>query len=367
MATDLQLSLLLIGALIIAAVALFNRYQQRRFYRTRSDTANVAAQTSERPAAGIEPIVNEDRREPTFKIPSAAPVVTPAKAEQSGLDRPADDVPWPTWIDGNIDYVATIQPVDPVGGREFFAAPYRSDVINRPLTWLGLNPASNQWERIRNASEAKYTRLIAVLQLLNRSGPATGAELGVFCDLVQQLAQQLMAVVECPDRQAALARAQQFDQICAAVDVEIALHALADEQRPFPAAKLVALAESAGMRIVSDGTLQYDGAHDFAQFRLRNEEQQPFIAGALDAITTHAVVFEIDVPRASEGIEAFDRMTQLAKRVVENLGGRLVDDNRQPLSDAAIAAIRGQLQNLYGTMQQHHLKPGSELALRLFS
>lgn len=366
MATDLQLSLLLIGALIIAAVVLFNRYQQRRFYRTRSEPAGVPMQTPERPAVAVEPIA-KDRREPTFKLPTKLPMAAPTKAESASPAAAVDDVPWPTWIDAHIDYVASIQPVDPVGGREFFAAPYRSDVINRPLTWLGLNAAHNQWERIRNASEAKYTRFIAVLQLLNRSGPATGAELGVFCDLVQQLAEQLMAVVDCPDRQAALARAQQFDQICAAVDVEIALHALSDEQRPFPAAKLVSLAESAGMRIVSDGTLQYDDARDLAQFRLRNEEQRPFIAGALDAITTHAVVFEIDVPRASEGIDAFDRMTQLAKRVVENLGGRLVDDNRQPLSDAAIAAIRGQLQNLYGTMQQHHLKPGSDLALRLFS
>lgn len=364
MATDLQLSLLLIGALIIAAVVLFNRYQQRRFYRTRSEPAAVPMQTPERPAT--EPIAN-DRREPTFKLPAVTPPVTPAKAEPASLGSTAGDIPWPTWIDHNIDYVASIQPVDPVGGRDFFAAPYHSDVISRPLTWLGLNAANNQWERIRNASEAQYTRFIAVLQLLNRSGPVTGAELGVFCDLVQQLGEHLMAVVDCPDRQAALARAQQFDQICAAVDVEIALHALSDEQRPFPAAKLVSLAESAGMRIISDGTLQYDDAHDLAQFRLRNEEQRPFIAGALDAITTHAIVFEIDVPRASEGIDAFDRMTQLAKRVVENLGGRLVDDNRQPLRDAAIAAIRAQLQNLYGTMQQHHLKPGSDLALRLFS
>ena len=366
MATDLQLSLLLIGALIIAAVVLFNRYQQRRFYRTRSEAAAAPLQTPERPSAAVEPRAN-DRREPTFKVPNQTPVPTPPKAESANAAVAADDVPWPTWIDGNIDYVASIQPLEPIGGRDFFAAPYRSDVITRPLTWLGLNAANSQWERIRNASEAQYTRVIAVLQLLNRSGPATGAELGVFCDLVQQLAEHLMAVVDCPDRQAALARAQQFDQICAAVDVEIALHALADEQRPFPAAKLVSLAESAGMRIVSDGTLQYDDAQDLAQFRLRNEEQQPFIAGALDAVSTHAIVFEIDVPRASEGIDAFDRMTQLAKRVVENLGGRLVDDNRQPLGDAAIAAIRGQLQNLYATMQQHHLKPGSDLALRLFS
>lgn len=369
MATDLQLSLLLIGALIIAAVVLFNRYQQRRFYRSRAvENSALAPQATQRTSATPTPVDAQERREPTFEIPARA---MPVGAVASNTGRVAtvdrDEIAWPTWIDRNIDYVASIDPVDPVAGREFFAAPHRSDAVSKPLVWLGLNAGTSEWERVRNAAETKYTRFLGVLQLLNRAGPATGAELGAFCDLAQELAQQLMAVLDCPDRQAALGRAQQFDQICAAVDVEIALHALADEQRPFPAAKLVSLAEGAGMRIVSDGTLQYEDASDAVQFKLRNEEQQPFIAGALDAITTHAVVFEIDVPRASEGIDAFDRMTALAKRIVENLGGKLVDDNRQPLGEAAIAAIRAQLQNLYATMQQHHVKPGSELALRLFS
>lgn len=364
MATDLQISLLLIGALIIGGVVLFNRYQQKRFYSRRMlEPAAAKHQPAER-VASPEPI-GQERREPTFEMPAAPTKSSPPQPVPSKEDR--DDVAWPTWIDRNIDYVVSIQLVDPVSGRDFFSAPHRSDVITKPLVWMGLNADSGAWERVRNAGEIRYLRFLGVLQLLNRSGPATGAELGAFCDLAQELAQQLMAVVDCPDRQAALARAQQFDQFCAAVDVEIALHALSDEQRPFPAAKLVSLAEGAGMRIASDGSLQYDDAQDASQFRLRNEEQQPFIAGALDAITTHAIVLEIDVPRASAGIEAFDRMTALAKRIVDTLGGKLVDDNRQPLSDAAIAAIRAQLQNLYATMQQHHVKPGSELALRLFS
>lgn len=369
MFTDLQLSLLLIGALIIVAVMLFNRYQQRRFERAREPAlAGATSQPTQRNVVSDAAADANERLEPTFEMQSSTPPAVAAQSHNPVATKvDQDDVAWPTWIDRNIDYVISMQPVDAVIGRDFFAAPYRSDVITKPLVWLGLNAGSNQWERVRNAAEISYTRFLGVLQLLNRSGPATGAELGAFYDLAQELAQHLMAVPECPDRHAALARAQQFDQFCAAVDVEIALHALADEQRPFAAAKLVALAESAGMRIASDGTLRYENADDAIQFRLRDEEQKPFIAGALDAITTHAVLFEIDVPRATDGIAAFDRMTALAKRLVENLGGKLVDDNRQPLGDAAIAAIRAQLQNLYGTMQQHHVKPGSELALRLFS
>lgn len=372
--SDLQLTLLLLGAFIIIAVVAFNRYQQKRFERAR------AAPVSESPPISRRKPATEQRLDPTFEMPGDAvpvaagtapdracapePPPVPARAETPSIEK---EPPWPTWIDHTLDYVASIQPVESVSGKDFFAAPHRSDVITKPMTWLGLNVEANRWERLRNSADVKYARLIAVLQLVNRSGPATGAEIGAFCDLAQQLAQQLLAVVDCPDRQAAHARAVALDQFCAEVDVEIAVHALSSDERGFPTAKLVSIAENSGMRIAADGALEKLDAHGATEFRLRNENGKPFIAGALDALNTQGVLLELDVPRASGALESFDRMVALAQRITDTLGGQLVDDNRQPLSSQAIGAIRAQLQQLYANMQAQHIKPGSELALRLFS
>lgn len=369
MLSDLQLTLLLVGALVIIAVFFFNRYQQKRFERARAvPIAEPATAPTRRVAAG------EPRLDPTFELPAdAAPAASKVTvthdqpASTASAHQAPDEPAWPTWIDHSLDYVASIQPVEPVSGKAFFAAPHRSDVITKPLNWLGLNIDGNRWERLRNSADVKYTRLLAVLQLVNRSGPASGAEIGAFCDLVQELAQQLLAVVDCPDRQIAHARAIALDQFCAEVDVEIAVHALSSDERGFPAAKLVSIAENSGMRIAADGALEKLDAQGAAEFRLRNESGQPFIAGALDALSTEGVLLELDVPRASGALESFDRMIALARRITETLGGQLVDDNRQPLSEQAIGATRAQLQQLYANMHAQHVKPGSELALRLFS
>lgn len=373
--SDLQLTLLLIGALVIIAVVAFNRYQQKRFERARAIPAAETAMAAPRRMP-----IPEQRLDPTFDLPAdavaesgaapqnaAPPVQTRVTAPRAQAESSENEPPWPTSIDHTLDYVASIQPVEPVSGRAFFAAPHRSDVITKPMNWLGLNVETNRWERLRNLADVKYARLIAVLQLVNRSGPASGAEIGAFCDLVQELAQQLLAVVDCPDRQAAHARAVELDRFCAEVDVEIAIHALSADERGFPAAKLVSVAENSGMRIAADGALEKLDAHGATEFRLRNENGQPFIAGALDALNTQGVLLELDVPRASGALESFDRMVALAQRITDTLGGQLVDDNRQLLSEQAIGAIRAQLQQLYANMHAQHIKPGSELALRLFS
>jgi hypothetical protein len=49
------------------------------------------------------------------------------------------------------------------------------------------------------------------------------------------------------------------------------------------------------------------------------------------------------------------------------LSAGIVDDNRQPLDDAALGKIRAQLQALYASMEDQGIAAGSALALRLFS
>ena len=52
------------------------------------------------------------------------------------------------------------------------------------------------------------------------------------------------------------------------------------------------------------------------------------------------IVFMLDVPRVAEPARAFDQMKLAAKRMAQTLDAALVDDNRRPLDDAALAAIR---------------------------
>jgi FtsZ-interacting cell division protein ZipA len=56
-----------------------------------------------------------------------------------------------------------------------------------------------------------------------------------------------------------------------------------------------------------------------------------------------------------------------AKRLAHTLGADLVDDNRRPLDDPALATIREQVESAADALRAVHIEPGSPRALALFS
>ena len=77
-------------------------------------------------------------------------------------------------------------------------------------------------------------------------------------------------------------------------------------------------------------------------------------------------MFLLDVPRVADPARAFDQMKLAAKRMAQTLGAELVDDNRRPLDDAALAAIREQVEARPARCARSHIEPGSPRALALF-
>jgi hypothetical protein len=62
----------------------------------------------------------------------------------------------------------------------------------------------------------------------------------------------------------------------------------------------------------------------------------------------------------------FDHMKLAAKRMVTTLDATLVDDNRRPLDDAALASIRQQVSAAADALREVNIEPGSPRALALF-
>jgi FtsZ-interacting cell division protein ZipA len=62
----------------------------------------------------------------------------------------------------------------------------------------------------------------------------------------------------------------------------------------------------------------------------------------------------------------FDQMKLAAKRMAHTLGGELVDDNRRPLDDAALAVTRQQVQHAGDALRECGIEPGTPRALALF-
>ena len=83
-------------------------------------------------------------------------------------------------------------------------------------------------------------------------------------------------------------------------------------------------------------------------------------------MTTPGIVLLLDVPRVADPVRVFDHMRMAAKRMTQTLEGVLVDDNRRPLNDASLAAIRTQVQTTAAALSEANIDPGGPRAVRLF-
>lgn len=379
--SDLQISLLAIGLLVVLGVMLFNWLQERKYRRQSQQAfqsgqddvllepavADVAdAPPHEMRIERIEPVVSgEIIEEPEYEAEAVA-AVQPLPPEMPRVEQEAA-VKWPgDQINEAIDYVAQIHFGEPV------AAPLARQALTevalgKPVCWLGLSQ-HGEWGNLADAAdETEFVTLAAGLQLADRSGPVNGEVLNAFCAMIQDVAGRLHGVAELPDKQGALQTALELDQFCVAVDVLYGLNVISANGEPFVGTKVRALAEAAGMRLMPDGVFHYINDQGARLFALSNHDSAPFSQDGFKTLATHGVTLLIDVPKVANGLRVFEQVLTLARHMADALKGQVVDDNRKPLSDAGIARIRQQLAEIYARMDARHIRSGSALALRLFA
>lgn len=413
--TELQMGLIGLGAAAVVGVFGYNKWQEMRQRKlaeavlkpqhedvllARVKTGEPVAVAPESPRQEPELRVEEsepslERVEPVLVDPTPTEVedamaMAPTPEPEPAIPAPAiaaeplaplpvvggvaeaapeiDAGPVPAeLLDPRLEFVVAMELVEPVSSLQILHS-QRSALhrLNKPVHWIGFNEKTREWQRLAQDGEVDVRRLRVGLQLVNRLGPVSEGDLTIFTNAMQALADELMAVADMPPSRV-LDQAAEIDRFCAAVDLEIGLN-LVSRGSAFPGTKIRALAEAAGMMLGADGLFtRYDDAGR-AQFSLQNFESTPFSVEALRSLTTHGLTFLLDVPRVDHGERVFMQMTEVAKRFADTLQGALVDDNRQPLSDAQLDHIRREfIGKPQATMAGFGLAAGSPQALRLFS
>lgn len=413
--TELQMGLIGLGAAAVVGVFGYNKWQEMRQRKlaeavlkpqhedvllARVKTGEPVAVAPESPRQEPELRVEEsepslERVEPVLVNPTPTEVedamaMAPTPEPEPAIPAPAiaaepvaplpvvggvaeaapeiDAGPVPAeLLDPRLEFVVAMELVEPVSSLQILHS-QRSALhrLNKPVHWIGFNEKTREWQRLAQDGEVDVRRLRVGLQLVNRLGPVSEGDLAIFTNAMQALADELMAVADMPPSRV-LDQAAEIDRFCAAVDLEIGLN-LVSRGSAFPGTKIRALAEAAGMMLGADGLFtRYDDAGR-AQFSLQNFESTPFSVEALRSLTTHGLTFLLDVPRVDHGERVFMQMTEVAKRFADTLQGALVNDNRQPLSDAQLDHIRREfIGKPQATMAGFGLAAGSPQALRLFS
>lgn len=264
------------------------------------------------------------------------------------------------------DAVMTLELVSGVtAGTLLSASQGMLSKISKPVFWIGVN-AEEQWQVLGVETSGVFKHLRLVVQLADRQGPISEAEIYLLQNAVQTMAVDWNAVVDVSDLNHAIQRAHQLDQFCVQVDLQIGINLVG--HIPFPGTKIRALAEAAGMSVNQNGAFEKQNDDGLVLFTLSNQEATPFAVETLRTLKTHGLTFVLDVPRVSDTGFVYDHMLRLAKQFAEALQAKIVDDNRRPLSDAQLANIREQfVAKPQLEMAAKRIPPGSLLALRLFS
>lgn len=345
--TELQLALLVIGGVVVAAVFAYNRLQERG--------ARRAAERAFRSVAGDALLEDPaPRREPS--LPQSPPAPSrPSPQPQSALP------------DERIDYVVALSFADAptVGTLLELWRPYEHRYAKRAQ--LAYSSDGSRWLRLAPADGARVLALQAGLQLVTRDGALGEAELIEFRAAIENVAAATGASVAAPEMRQAVERARELDRFCADADLQVVFHVMPQAGARFAGAAVRSAAEAAGFTLTGDGRFALHDDAGGVLFSLEARDGARFDAGTLDASAPAGLSITLDVPRAPGAQRTFHAMANCARQLAAELGGSLVDDNDHALEERSLAAIDAQLSAVHAAFAARGIEPGGDVALRLFN
>lgn len=393
--SPLQIGLIVAGVLLVIGVIVYNAWVERRAKQ------RIAARAAPpKPASGgdLRAAPAAERVEPT--LGTAAPPASGTPAYRPPVDEPESDFVAPMEViehdvppdvlaeapvapapiaatadtadgaslrkpDPEIECILTLQPAKAVTVGAIAAGLHAR--LGKRLRWFGRTMPNAPWQHLSSDTKGEFVELAACLLLADRNGAASRAQLDTFTRVVGELAPLLPAAMSVPDPGAETERAEALDRLCADVDVQLGLTVLVPGAGSIPGTKLRGVAEASGFRLASGGRFEWVAEDTGAvQYSLQNLRNEPFTSDTLRLSATNGVVFVLDVPRVADPLRTFDHMKLAARRMAQNLGAEVVDDNRRPLDDTALAAIRKQVEAAAAALRASGIEPGSPRALALF-
>ncbi|NMM78649.1 cell division protein FtsZ [Acidovorax sp. SRB_14] len=366
--STLQISLAVIGALLLALIVAYNAWTARR------NTPKKALPPEGERAA--EPAL---RQEPGFDIPASpeteahalAPGAEPAPHSvdlHDALDLPVPPPPERRpGLDALIDAIAPLQADHPVSGDAAMAAlPPTRRAGSKPFAIEGYNERTQHWET--PVAGQRYHAFQAGVQLANRTGALNEIEFSEFVVKAQAFADAVNAAPDFPDMRHEVARARELDQFASEHDAQLAFVLRARQAAWSPgylqqnAARLGFVPGAMpGRMVLPAGTpglppvlsLVFD-----AQAALSEDMEQSAVRDLL---------ISLDVSQVNRAEQPFARLREAAAALCEAMDGVLCDQNGTPLPAMAMEPIAADLELLYDKLDSRDLSAGSVLARRLFS
>lgn len=375
--TDLQTSLIVIGAVIVGGVISYNKWQEYKAKKS-VERAFSSSHDDVLMGAGERPSPAEERREPGF---SSADAKFDTQGDYEAIqqeaidqDLPADaaaigsldaapvelavaveerDLP----VDYLIDCTIPLTPVMQLRGEKVLAVIQSlRHVGGKPVHFIGQRMDA-KWEAITHGGV--YKALTAGVQLANRSSALNELEYSEFVMKLRQIADDLDADPDVPDMTEVMASARALHHFVTEYDAKLSVN-VRTNGAPWSVTTLLAALERQGFDVRPEGRLVMPDGEGGVLFSLSTNV-------TLAEETTSHLTLLLDVPVVAPARDGFGAMIACARTLSARLDGTVVDDGNQPLADAALSEIAGQLEAFYADMDAADIPAGSARALRLFN
>lgn len=373
--TDLQISLMVIGGAIVVGVISYNKWQEykakksveRAFSSSHDDVLMVPSEEGAAPISVTE--FSAERREPTLSSDDRSHAAAdtpfegaePEERAQEELDAQVDmmqsveekELPVDYLIDCTIPLVLTTQ----LRGEKILPALQSlRHVGSKPVNFAGQH-IDGGWEAITHGGI--YKSLMAGVQLANRSNALNELEYSEFVMRLRQIADDFDADPDVPDMAEVMVTARSLHHFVTEYDAKLSVN-VQSNGAPWSVTTLLAALERQGFDVRPEGRLVMPDGDGGVLFSLSTNV-------TLAEETTNRLTLLLDVPVVAPERDGFGAMIACARSLSSRLDGTVVDDSSQPLSDASLNEIGGQIEVFYADMEAADIPAGSNRALRLFN
>ncbi|WP_455554854.1 cell division protein FtsZ [Comamonas sp.] len=270
-------------------------------------------------------------------------------------------------LDGLIDAIAPIRVDHPVtGDAALLVQPTTRRAGSKPFRIEGLNESTGEWETVRAGQ--RYTAFQAGVQLANRLGALNEIEFSEFVAKVQNFADGLNAIVELPDMLHEVGRARELDQFASEHDAQLSF-VLRPRRAAWSPGYIEQHAANLGfVPAAMPGRMLLPSAAGLQPALLTLAyDPQAAQSDNLDQTAVHELWLSLDVPQVARSEEPFARLREVIHVLCENMDGFVCDQNGYQLLPQVFDPIDADLQKLYDRLDQRELSAGSMLARRMFN
>ena len=259
-------------------------------------------------------------------------------------------------LDPVVDCIIPLALEHPLRGEKIIAAFQSLRFVGNKLVQVIGETETGSLEPV--AHGGAYHSLQVGVQMASRLSPLSELEYSELVLGLNNMGDELGSMPDIPDMSQVISDARRLHQFIQEFDVQLSVN-VRSKGMPWLVATMRPALQRQGLDLRPDGRLIMSDGDGGMLFSISMN------ASPADE-STKMMTLLLPVPMVEIQRQGFEAMTAFAKSLASRLSGEVIDDSGQPLNDASLDAIAAQVNDFYHAMEEYGVTAGSSAAKRLF-